>query len=709
MKKLAIFLVFALAMADTPQNNTDNANEESKASDEEAVYIGESVIEASAYSDEMSVILDVQSKTPTKSVSVITKDKLLESSSSSGGVLSALESVPGVTYSRQSGMGGTVAMRGMISSHDRTIIAVDGIKLEGRPVLEFHLMDQYAFDAIEVIRGAASTIYGSNAMNGVVNFKTRRYKGNINKPFTIDAKIRALEYSSVNNGIAGRTELLGGGDGWDLLIGLSGRKAENYYTPEGKVKGSSYSSWGLDWNLGYTHNNVRYYVQGRYQKVHSNEAALLNRPGSAFGLYMSLSPLWELFLRTGVEVYNPGIFADKLEAYIFFNRYNTDIELDLRNFSNVTPKGNNATYTHRFVYDSDYAGAKINFDKNIANNAISYGLDLWTVIGAKPNRVYNYDTRATTTASRDYYQIQIAPYIKDDWTILDSLIISASLRYDYLITIIGKKRYSNESAETSAILDKKGLTHQGAVTGNLGFVYYINNLFSITASGTNNFKSPGTNGLFPGNNEVQNLNLKPEYAQTGELGFRFHSDNHYVSLVGYYTNYMNMIQSTTIQTNKTQYTNIGKAFVIGAELEALHKIYDFDLGYVLAFTYGTNKTANKPLANIAPFTARVNLGYNFDWGSLKWIQRVYLGKYRVDSANERKSKTYTMSDISANIKLGYFSERFKDWELIIGIDNLFNQKGRNPSTQENPNYAYALTNPILEPGINAFVKLIHKY
>lgn len=516
--------------------------------DLESVYIGESVISDSQINDDtIQSYLNYQQELPSKTVSIINKNKLLESGSGTGGVLSVLENVPGATYDRSNGLGGTLVMRGMSTRNDRTIVAIDGVKIEGRPVLEFHLIDPNSIDAIEVIRGAASSMYGSNAMNGVINFKTRQWGGNINAPFSLEAKIRAIEYASVNNGVAIRGELLGGGDGFDVLIGVQGRRGDNFRTPEGVVKASNYSTWGVDFNLGYTHSNIRYYTQGRYQRVRSHEASYVyNRPGTAFGLYMAELPLQEIFIKAGLQAYNPGIFADKLEAYIFYNRYDTDIETDTTNLNNNGNGSNGGKRQHIFVYNSSYVGAKVNFDKNIASNAISYGLDIWSVIAATPNRTQDKSTGTITTSSRDNYQIQIAPYIKDDWSILDSLILSAALRYDYLITIIGSKRYTSEDSSISSFLDNNKLTHQGAVTGNLGIVYYINDMFSIVANASNNFKSPGTNGLFPTNNTEPNHNLKPEYAQTYEIGARFHDDNNYASLVAYYTNYINMIQSITL-------------------------------------------------------------------------------------------------------------------------------------------------------------------
>ena len=68
-----------------------------------------------------------------------------------------------------------------------------------------------------------------------------------------------------------------------------------------------------------------------------------------------------------------------------------------------------------------------------------------------------------------------------------------------------------------------------------------------------------------------------------------------------------------------------------------------------------------------------------------------------------------MSDVFIGVDLRYFSKELKDMEMIFGIENLFNAKGRNPATIENINYPIALTNPLLEPGTNAFLKFAYRY
>ena len=69
-------------------------------------------------------------------------------------------------------------------------------------------------------------------MNGVINFRSRTSRYNFGgETFKATDRIRALEYGSMNNLFAGRAEVLGGGAGWDMLIGLSGRIADDYKTP----------------------------------------------------------------------------------------------------------------------------------------------------------------------------------------------------------------------------------------------------------------------------------------------------------------------------------------------------------------------------------------------------------------------------------------------------------------------------------------------
>ncbi|WP_238700282.1 TonB-dependent receptor plug domain-containing protein [Helicobacter jaachi] len=220
-----------------------------------------------------STPLELQSK----SVSIVPKEELLEKSQ--GNMQSVLEAVPGVLYSRSGGINGQLSVRGQNTNNGYTILAIDGVPLSGRSTLDFNVLNPYAFESVEVLRGSSSSLYGSSAINGVINFRSRRSNYNIGgETFKATARIRALEYGSVNNLFGGRAEVLGGGNGWDMLIGFNAKTASDYTTPikengSYKAKNSNFNAYGIDFNIGYTTQNAtRYYIQGRWSRVESHRA-----------------------------------------------------------------------------------------------------------------------------------------------------------------------------------------------------------------------------------------------------------------------------------------------------------------------------------------------------------------------------------------------------------------------------------------------------
>ncbi|MFN4225786.1 MAG: TonB-dependent receptor domain-containing protein [Hyphomonas sp.] len=85
-----------------------------------------------------------------------------------------LRAVPGVAVSRSGGTGGLtqVRMRGAEANH--TLVLLDGIEVSD-PVngeTDFGLLTALPVGRIEVLRGAASSIYGSDAIGGVVSISS---------------------------------------------------------------------------------------------------------------------------------------------------------------------------------------------------------------------------------------------------------------------------------------------------------------------------------------------------------------------------------------------------------------------------------------------------------------------------------------------------------------------------------------------------------
>ncbi|HEX5421414.1 MAG TPA: TonB-dependent receptor [Gammaproteobacteria bacterium] len=133
-----------------------------------------------------------------------------------------LAATPGISFSRNGGPGSQTALSIRGAGSDQTAVLIDGVQMNDPSSIgggfDFGKLLLGDIDRIEILRGAQSTLYGSEAMGGVVNIITR-------KPGErSDGNLQA-EAGSLNTGL-----LQGGIDG---RIGrLSGRLAGSRYSTD---------------------------------------------------------------------------------------------------------------------------------------------------------------------------------------------------------------------------------------------------------------------------------------------------------------------------------------------------------------------------------------------------------------------------------------------------------------------------------------------
>ena len=116
-----------------------------------------------------------------------------------------LRTVPGLYVAQSGGMGKSarVFMRGTESRH--TLVLIDGIEIQDPSspdgAFEFQHMTTDDVERVEILRGPQSTLYGSDAIGGVINIITRRGKG----PASVSAAAEAGSFGTFNQraGVAG--------------------------------------------------------------------------------------------------------------------------------------------------------------------------------------------------------------------------------------------------------------------------------------------------------------------------------------------------------------------------------------------------------------------------------------------------------------------------------------------------------------------------
>ena len=130
-------------------------------------------------------------------------------------VLEVLRDVPGVDVRQSGGLGGitSVFMRGGNSSH--TLVMIDGVEVNSPSggLFDFADLTIDNVERIEVIRGPQSTLYGSDAIGGVIHIMTKRGEG----PVTGYA---SAEYGSFDT-FQERVGVSGGNETFDYALAAS--------------------------------------------------------------------------------------------------------------------------------------------------------------------------------------------------------------------------------------------------------------------------------------------------------------------------------------------------------------------------------------------------------------------------------------------------------------------------------------------------------
>lgn len=159
------------------------------------------------------------------SVTVITREEIERKQARS--LIDVLRSAPGVDLTNNGGRGkaSSLFLRGTESDH--TLILIDGVKIgsatQGAAALQNIPVEQ--IERIEIVRGPRSSLYGSEAIGGVIQIFTRRGGGDLTPSFSITA--------GSDNTYDASASLSGGGSNAWFNISLSGFDTDGFNACDG--------------------------------------------------------------------------------------------------------------------------------------------------------------------------------------------------------------------------------------------------------------------------------------------------------------------------------------------------------------------------------------------------------------------------------------------------------------------------------------------
>ena len=149
------------------------------------VFIGFNALNVFALDYDLGNVIVSATKTPAyqnevgASTTVITSKEL--SGVANKSVYEILKQVPGVSVDSTGSFGGAVSVNIRGAKRGQTLVMIDGVEVYDPMAVSkdfdfAHLMSTN-IERIEVVRGPQSTLYGSDAMAGVINIITKKGQG----------------------------------------------------------------------------------------------------------------------------------------------------------------------------------------------------------------------------------------------------------------------------------------------------------------------------------------------------------------------------------------------------------------------------------------------------------------------------------------------------------------------------------------------------
>lgn len=201
-----------------------------------------------------------------------------------------------------------VYLRGNEQRH--TLVLMDGIRINSSNtgVVNWNAIDTANIERIEIVRGAASSMYGSDAIGGVVNIITK--KDGADRPLSAYANFGLGTYGTVKSGVG----FSGAKDGWDYALSSSMAESSGFnatrpessaYDPDRDgysqhtLSGSLGYRWAADHHIGITAYNG--YINGDYDAAFGANPAYSITRQQVYSVTNTddLTDYWQSVLRFG--------------------------------------------------------------------------------------------------------------------------------------------------------------------------------------------------------------------------------------------------------------------------------------------------------------------------------------------------------------------------------------------------------------------------
>jgi len=666
---------------------------------------------------------------PSKILIISAKDVALENPQTTADLLSG----SGEVFIQKSQQGGGSPMiRGFATN--RLLYAVDGIRMNTAIFRSGNLqnvisLDPFSFERTEVIFGPVSLIYGSDAIAGVMSFQTLTPQYSLTSKPLISGTALA-RYSSANKEMTGHFDVNVGWKKWafitsfsnnnfnDLRMGSHG--PDDYLRPwyVERVDSTDVVLANDDPEVqnptGYSQVNLMQKISYQPNKNWEIQYGFHYSVTTKYSRYDRLIRLKNGLPRSAEWYYGPqewmmnNLTVTNSKGNRVYDRMVVRLAWQLFGESRVDRDFQKTMRYHRVEKVNAYS-ANVDFTKTLGRkHAFFYGLELvWDDVQSS-GEDEDITTGKTTIGPSRYPQstwASYAAYLSYQFRVTEKFLLQAGARYNYFTL---NADFSNNLAfypfpfSTATVND-------GALTGNLGFVYNPDNKWSLIANLSTGFRAPNVDDLGkvfdsePGTVTVPNPELKPEYAYNAEIGVsKVFGNAVKFDITGYYTYLKNAMVRRDYTLNgldsimydgemcKVQAVqNAAFANVYGIEAGLEVKLPE-GFGFSSQFNYQKGEEelddgTTSPLRHAAPWFGISHVTYIANKLELD-LYAVYNGEISYKNlpeeekgkdylyAKDANGKPYSPSWYTLNIKALY--QLTPNLSVSAGVENLTDQRYR---------------------------------
>lgn len=564
-----------------------------------------------------------------QSVTVIARDQIERRQSVA--VQDLLRTVPGVTVARNGGLGGTGSTFIRGAGSDQTLVLIDGIKLNDPSSTGtgyFGTLLTSDIEKIEVVRGAQSVLWGSQAIGGVINLITRTPTSGL----SVDANAEggsvghALLSARVADTLGPVAFSLNGGwitdDGvsaFDSQLGGHERDGFRQLLTGGKARVTLSDAVSVDLIGRYSasHAGIDGYPPPTYSFGDTTEYAQNNELTGYAGLNVALldgrflNRVGAAYTRIDRDLFDP--------ASAPFDHY-------------VDSTGITRRYDYQGTLDLDWASAVFGYEHELSSfRSISYG---------------SVTPRQRATLDGLYGQVTLKP--------IDGLILTGGARHDW----------HNRFGGATTLSASASYTPNGGVT-------------RLRASYGEGFKAPSLYQLY---GDYGNTTLAPERAVSWDVGVTQKLiDNRVEAGVTYFhrlsRNQIDFISCfgdpRSICTGRPfgTYDNVGRARAEGVEaVLTLRPVQALSVSGQYSFIAARDRDTGLELARRPRQTVAALVDYVWPVKLSTGFTITHVGDSFDNAANTTRLDGYVLVDLRAAYPV---TDRI---ELYGRIENLFDER-----------------------------------